>query len=74
MDDNWDDPELSPVKPGSAEQSDALSRKSSTTTLASRTSKRAYEEVELDDFDDHDELALDSPGTCSEPLATTFWY
>ncbi|RDX48304.1 hypothetical protein OH76DRAFT_1404880 [Lentinus brumalis] len=61
LDDNWDDPDLSPVKPASTEQSDVLSRKSSTTTLASRTSKRAYEEVELDDFDDDDESAPDSP-------------
>ncbi|RPD65967.1 hypothetical protein L226DRAFT_184677 [Lentinus tigrinus ALCF2SS1-7] len=61
LDDNWDDPELSPVRQASAEQLDSLSRKSSTTTLASRTSKRAYEEVELDDFDDDDEFAPESP-------------
>ncbi|KAH9854062.1 hypothetical protein C2E23DRAFT_867571 [Lenzites betulinus] len=35
-----------------AEQVDALSRKSSTNTLASKTSKRTYDEIELDDFDD----------------------
>ncbi|KAI0721604.1 hypothetical protein C8T65DRAFT_630539 [Cerioporus squamosus] len=64
LDDNWDDPDLSPVKPTASDHSDALSRKSSTTTLASRTSKRAYEEVELDDFDNDDDFALDSPGMC----------
>ncbi|KAI0831130.1 hypothetical protein BC628DRAFT_1352403 [Trametes gibbosa] len=35
---------------------DTLSRKSSSNTLASKTSKRTYDEVELDDFDDDPSL------------------
>ncbi|CDO70738.1 hypothetical protein BN946_scf184798.g53 [Trametes cinnabarina] len=59
--DDWDDDdEPSPEQPVArseqlstgSEQVDGLSRKSSTATLASKTSKRAYDEVELDDFDD----------------------
>ncbi|KAI0646894.1 hypothetical protein C8Q79DRAFT_956855 [Trametes meyenii] len=64
--DDWgdeDSPIVKPVPP--AEQSDSLSHKSSTATLASKTSKRTYDEVELDDFDDDPSLieAVSSPDT-----------
>ncbi|KAI0781106.1 hypothetical protein BD413DRAFT_502799 [Trametes elegans] len=55
--DDWDDDIISAAQPEhTVDQSEALSRKSSTTTLASRTSKRTYDEVELDDFDDETSL------------------
>ncbi|KAI0361918.1 hypothetical protein OH77DRAFT_1507632 [Trametes cingulata] len=65
---DWDDGEdiSAPAEPAAqAEHLDALSRKSSTTTLASKTSKRTYDEVELDDFDDDPSLldAASSPET-----------
>ncbi|KAI0336358.1 hypothetical protein GY45DRAFT_1332969 [Cubamyces sp. BRFM 1775] len=44
-------------------QEDAISRKSSTATLASKTSKRTYDEVELEDFDDSPSL----PEAASSP-------
>ncbi|KAI0670545.1 hypothetical protein C8Q78DRAFT_1036777 [Trametes maxima] len=64
--DDWEDEDSPVVEPAApAEQSDLLSHKSSTTTLASKTSKRTYDEVELDDFDDDPSLveAASSPGT-----------
>lgn len=71
LDDNWEN-EDDFAKP-SPDQSESLSRKSSTTTLASRTSKRAYEEVELDDFDDYDDFTPGSPGMhCIVPVLLVF--
>ncbi len=70
FDDDWDDEDASfdaSLEKAFAEHTDTLSRKSSTTTLASRTSKRAYEEVELDDFDD-DEVEPTSQGMSPHPL------
>ncbi|KAI0637136.1 hypothetical protein C8Q77DRAFT_1096212 [Trametes polyzona] len=63
---DWDDGETGAVESApQAEHPDTLSRKSSTTTLASRTSKRTYDEVELDDFDDDPSLleVASSPDT-----------
>ncbi|KAI0747957.1 hypothetical protein C8Q80DRAFT_1353850 [Daedaleopsis nitida] len=64
LDDNWDDDEEQDLERASPEndRTEALSRKSSTTTLASRTSKRAYEEADLDDLEDDGEFAPSSPG------------
>ena len=65
-DDNWDEADTlsSHENADVGEHIDALSRKSSTATLASGISKRAYEEVDLDDFDDDDYgNAASSPGT-----------
>ncbi|EIW60301.1 uncharacterized protein TRAVEDRAFT_45551 [Trametes versicolor FP-101664 SS1] len=54
--DDWDDGDdvldVDAVPAPSVDQADALSRKSSSATLASKSSKRTYDEVELDDFDD----------------------
>ncbi|PIL23837.1 hypothetical protein GSI_13588 [Ganoderma sinense ZZ0214-1] len=56
--DNWDEADTlsSHENAHIEEHAEALSRKSSTTTLASGISKRAYEEVDLDDFDDGDDF------------------
>ncbi|OSD02908.1 hypothetical protein PYCCODRAFT_1467582 [Trametes coccinea BRFM310] len=65
--DDWDEGEAAPVEPAATSEQhvDGLSRKSSTATLASKTSKRAYDEVELDDFDDDPSqvTAASSPDT-----------
>ncbi|KAI8998796.1 hypothetical protein BD414DRAFT_533614 [Trametes punicea] len=64
--DDWDNGEVPPAKPTTAsDQLDPLSRKSSSATLASKASKRTYDEVELDDFDDDPSLltAASSPDT-----------
>ena len=62
---DWEDERLEPEpaadKIAIVHPFDSLSRKSSTTTLASRTSKRAREDDELQDFDD-DEFGPTSPG------------
>lgn len=65
--DDWDEDDVNADKATSDEHSahqDALSRKSSTTTLASKTSKRPYDEADLDDFDESPGLpeAASSPG------------
>lgn len=72
--DDWDDGDdvldVDAVPAPRVDQADALSRKSSSATLASKSSKRTYDEVELDDFDDDpSQLEVAStPGTyqCSE--------
>ncbi|KAJ2972278.1 hypothetical protein NUW54_g12304 [Trametes sanguinea] len=68
--DDWDEGEAAPAEPAadSEQHVDGLSRKSSTATLASKTSKRAYDEVELDDFDDDPSqvAAASSPATLGE--------
>ncbi|KAM5539044.1 hypothetical protein V8D89_007267 [Ganoderma adspersum] len=58
LDDNWGEVDTlsSHENTNPEEHADPLSRKSSTTTLASGISKRAYEEVDLDDFDDDDDF------------------
>ncbi|KAI9064258.1 hypothetical protein FKP32DRAFT_1675781 [Trametes sanguinea] len=64
--DDWEEGEAAPAEPAAdSEHVDGLSRKSSTATLASKTSKRAYDEVELDDFDDDPSqvAAASSPDT-----------
>ena len=48
-----------------------MSRKSSTATLASGVSKRAYDEVDLDDFDDDDD-ALDATASSPSTLPIPF--
>ena len=65
MNDDWDDyeEENSPTHEESA-NAGALSRRSSSATLSSKASKRAFEEVDLQDFDDEDfDTAPGSPGT-----------
>ena len=64
LNDDWDDDveeffaEKTPL-----DNADALSRRSSSATLSSKASKRAYEEVELQEFDDEDfGTAPSSPG------------
>ncbi|TBU32322.1 hypothetical protein BD311DRAFT_803919 [Dichomitus squalens] len=57
LDDNWDEADTlsSHENADALEHSAVLSRKSSTATLASGVSKRAYDEVDLDDFDDDED-------------------
>ncbi|KAH9946258.1 uncharacterized protein BXZ73DRAFT_95760 [Epithele typhae] len=52
--DEFEEDDEASTEQRSLEDSDTLSRKSSSATLSSKTSKRAYEEVELHDFGEGD--------------------
>ena len=70
LDDNWDEADTlsSHENTNPEEHAEVLSRKSSTTTLTSGISKRAYEEVDLDDFDDDDDFFDTAASSPSELL------
>ncbi|KAI1787892.1 hypothetical protein LXA43DRAFT_675866 [Ganoderma leucocontextum] len=72
LDDNWDEADTlsSHENTNPDELADVLSRKSSTATLASGISKRAYEEVDLDDFDDNDFFDIAPSSPCAKRLRT----